>query len=314
MSFQCIVTSHNNPYLSGVAKFNLLLAKRMQIPCISIDELSNTKLGPILFSFRLRDDNHGDSTKLKKHLSHLIKHNIVFDLFFHTFDGLDIEDTLIEYARTIFCGNSEIYHALQGIDKPIVSAWCPALVSQTRVIHESRLNFFSFGMAHKIQVKYYKMLMEMLKSYKIDYSLWVSTAFHEKANFGDFNSISHQLTEIFGEHIQFLGFLSDDAINYFLDKAQLFIAFFEKGVRSNNTSVLAAMRRGCAVISNLDEYSPQWMLHGMNILNIHDTKASNLEPEMLKRIGQQAKEDEFKGASWEQLETLMNAPKQIPVK
>ncbi len=303
--YKCVISSHTNPNLSGVARFNHILATNMGIQCIGISDIKNIDTGPILFSLKLRDTTGSERSLLSERLHYLVNKNIDYDLFFHTFDGLEIEYELIERCRMIYSGNSEIYHALEGIDKEVVSAWCPALITGEHVLHEASLNLFSFGMAHKLQIKYYKMLQELLSDYNIDYTLWVSTAFHEKANFGDFNSISNQLSRIFRHRIQFLGFLSDDGVNYFLDKTQLFIAFFEKGVRANNTSIFAAMNRGCAVLTNSDEYSPSWMKHGINILDIHMLQLEDLETEVLQRIGTQAKKDARKYASWDGLIKLI---------
>ena len=50
-----------------------------------------------------------------------------------------------------------------------------------------------------------------------------------------------------------MGYLSDTAVfNHLLDSSYL-AAFFEKGLRANNTTVNAAMECGCTVITNLDE-------------------------------------------------------------
>ena len=49
--------------------------------------------------------------------------------------------------------------------------------------------------------------------------------------------------------------------NYLLN-CTYFAAFFDKGVRGNNTSVNAAMAAGAVVITNLDGYSPMAFEHG----------------------------------------------------
>jgi hypothetical protein len=198
-------------------------------------------------------------------------------------------------------------HSLEGMDKRAILAWCPPLLDSEVMLHESKLNLFSFGMAHKIQVKYYKKLRDLLIGHESDYSVWISTAFHEKANFGDFNSISAELKSVFGDQIQFMGFLSDEAVNYFLDKTKLFVAFFERGVRANNTSVYAAMRRGCAVLTNCDEFSPPWLSHGKNILDIHQISAEDLSSDALARIGEAAQEDAINFAGWKSLVELLNS-------
>lgn len=305
MNYTSIVSSHINPNLSGVAKFNHMLAIILNIPCIGIDNIYNLKRGPVLLSIKLRDINFHEFEQIKRIILHFLNKKVVYDIFFHTFDGLEIEYKLLENCRQVFCGNDEITHALQGISNRIISAWCPPLLDTKIELHESRLNLFSFGMAHKIQIKYYKILHELLQSQE-DYSVWVSTAFHEKANFGDFNSISTLLMNVFGNKIHFLGFLSDEAVNYFLSKTQLFVAFFEKGVRANNTSVFAAMTQKCAVLTNCDEYSPSWMKHCENILDINQIHKEDLNIKNLEKIGAKAQQDVRNYASWNGLIKLLS--------
>ncbi len=303
--FECIITSHTNPNLSGVARFNHILAQRLGIRCMGLEYIQSVKKGPVLLSVKLRDVSVKELGILRRGVEHLRTNLIPFDLFFHSFSGLDIEYELVENCRTIYAGNTEITCMLEetGRKRPI-NAWCPALITAKETVHEATLNLFSFGMAHKLQINYYRMLKELLDRYRADYTIWVSTAFHEKANFGDFDSISHELTEIFGQRIQFLGFLSDSAVNYFLDRTQLFIAFFEKGIRTNNTSVFAAMNRGCAVLTNCDEHSPRWMKHRVNILDIHKLGPGDISASLLERIGRRARKDAGRFASWEGLVEL----------
>jgi len=311
MKFKCIVTSHTNPTLSGVAKFNHILAQMLEVPCIGIEDLYQQNQGPLLLSVKFQEDIYSDWHAIKDAIMHLTKNDIVYDLFFHTFDHLDVEHELVSNARRIFCGNAEIKHKLQQTNKEIISAWCPALLRSKGVLGKSTLNILSFGMAHKIQVKYYKILRELLQKYNISYSLRVSTAFHEKASFGDFNFISQQLTEIFGNDIRFMGFLSDDAVNYFLNKSNLFITFFDKAVRAGNTSVYAAMERGCAVLTNCDNYSPSWMKHGENILDINYICKDDLNINQLSRIGYNGQQSVEKYANWQRLVKLLNTASSI---
>ena len=66
-----------------------------------------------------------------------------------------------------------------------------------------------------------------------------------------------------------MGYLSDTAVfNHLLDCTFL-AAFFEKGLRANNTTVNAAMECGCAVITNLDEHSPAGLVHMKNVIDIN---------------------------------------------
>jgi hypothetical protein len=303
--FRYIVSSHLNPHLSGVAKFNRLLAERLRISCVGLEQFFSLKEGPLLLSIKLSDNNGFELAQVKNFLSHATEKNIPYDIFFHTFEGLEVERQLLQGCRQVFCGNAEIEDKLRESGKRVILAWCPSLIETETAVTESRLNLFSFGMAHKLQVKYYRTLQELLQKCGTDYSLWVSTAFHEKANFGEFDSLSSRLAEIFGPRIQFLGFLSDEAVNYFLRKTHLFAAFFEKGVRANNTTVNAAMARGCAVLTNCDEYSPQWLQHGKNVLDIHRVRPEDLHLDLLAEIGKQAQKDAREYASWEGLVRLL---------
>lgn len=310
MKYRCIITSHTNPTLSGVAKFNSILASLMGVPRRTLSDLPWQKNGPLLLSIKLKDILDSELDNLHLGNRHLWEKEIVYDVFFHSFDRLDMEYDLAKKARLIFCANSEIYHKIQGYSQNIISAWCPALLEEDKALDDKILNVFSFGMAYKIQLQYYRMLHDLLSEYGVNYSLKVSTAFHEKANFGDFNLISHQLVDIYSENIQFLGFLSDDAVNFFFHRTNLFVAFFDRGVRSNNTSIFAAMERGCAVLTNSDNYSPEWMKHGENILDINHICPHDLETERLKIIGENGKQSVHNHAGWEGLVSLLNGPLQ----
>lgn len=301
--YKCVVSSHMNPNLSGVAKFNNILANKLNCKCISITDYNKEidKKDRILLSIKLADLQEYEINEIKRFLNNVIENKISFDLFFHALSDISIEYDLIEACSRIYCANSEIRHALRGFDKVLLDSWCPHLVNVNKRIEIADFNIFSFGMAHKLQLGYYKELHKKLISYKSKHSIWISTAFHEKASFGDFDEISNQLNDIFGECIHFLGFLSDEAINYFLDRIQLFVAFFPKGVRSNNTSIYVPMEKGIPVLTNLDQHSPHWLKHGKNIIDINDLNGDLLTTEILKEIGKEGAIDYHKNASWESL-------------
>ena len=72
--------------------------------------------------------------------------------------------------------------------------------------------------------------------------MYVSTALHENTSFdGSFVVRFEELQSIFNGQVYFMGYLSDTAVfNHLLDCTYL-AAFFEKGLRANNTTVNAAM-------------------------------------------------------------------------
>lgn len=307
MAYRSLITSHENKNLSGVAKFNNRLSKLLGIECIGLEPAMLLKAGPVLLSLKMKDNGRDEIDAVTGLFNRLMEEKIQYDLFFHSFDGLEIEYLLVENAEKIFCGNLEIYHVLEGQNKETISAWCPSLVDLRERLEEKDINIFSFGMAHKLQLKYYMKLKEILDSFQVDYTIWISTAFHEKAKFGDFSNISEQLIELFDNNIQFLGFLSDCTVDYFMAKATLFTAFFEKGVRANNTSVYAAMEKGCPLLTNTDHLSPQWMEHGKNILDIHRLMTEDIKSENLKNLAIQARIDSKRNASWGELVNLIQS-------
>jgi hypothetical protein len=60
-------------------------------------------------------------------------------------------------------------------------------------------------------------------------------------------------------------------------------------MKKHNTTVLSAMSHGCAVITNIDEYSPSWMIHGVSVFDIDKMVGfpSNSE---LEEVGRNAKQ------------------------
>ena len=303
--FKAVFSSHTNPFISGVAKFNSILARQMGIPFLGFKTFTGVESGPVLVSMKLDDATPDEVWDSRVLLGYLKEKKIAYDLFFHKLGSLKIEDEFIESCRKIYCGNAYIQKQLADCGKSLVDAWCPALLDATESKFEKQLNLFSFGMAHKIQMGFHQKLQETLRRFEVDYSLWVSTAFHEKANFGDFDSISRQLADIYGSRIRHLGFLSDETVNYFLAKSHAFVAFFDGGVRANNTSLYAAIERGCAVITNLDEMSPKWMKHGQNVLDIHQLDVGDLDARLLRKIGDNGAEEAKKYASWPALIGLL---------
>ena len=125
-------------------------------------------------------------------------------------------------------------------------------------------------MAHKIRVPLYRRLRDLLEATGQSYSVYVSTALHENTSFdGSFVVRFEELQSIFNGQVYFMGYLSDTAVFNHLMDCTFLAAFFEKGLRANNTTVNAAMECGCAVITNLDEHSPAGLVHMQNVIDIN---------------------------------------------
>jgi hypothetical protein len=97
-----------------------------------------------------------------------------------------------------------------------------------------------------------------------------------------------------------MGYLSDTAVYNQLVDCTFVAAFFEKGLRANNTTVNAAMEVGCAVITNIDEHSPQGLVHMKNVIDIHQVDRLPT-PEEAERIGRAARDIAHADYGWDQL-------------
>jgi hypothetical protein len=93
--------------------------------------------------------------------------------------------------------------------------------------------------------------------------------------------------------------------NQLLDSTYL-AAFFEKGLRANNTTVNAAMECGCTVITNLDEYSPAGLAHMDNVLDINQCDRLPTVEES-QRIGRAAREVALERYGWDRLVSQLRA-------
>lgn len=99
--------------------------------------------------------------------------------------------------------------------------------------------------------------------------------------------VGAEISHAFGGNVVFLGFLADQEVSRRLQESTALVAFFPKGVRENNTTVMSAMAHGCAVISNLDAASPDWMKHGQTIFDINQLDVFPDES-TIKKVGANA--------------------------
>ena len=162
-------------------------------------------------------------------------------------------------------------------------------------------------MAHKIRVPLYRRLQGLLEATGLSYSVYVSTALHENTSFdGSFVVTFEELQSIFNGQVYFMGYLSDTAVfNHLLDNTYL-AAFFDKGLRANNTTVNAAMECGCTVITNLDEHSPAGLSHMKNVVDIHQCDKLPTREES-ERIGRAAREAALGDYGWDRLVSQLRA-------
>ena len=294
----CIAGYHLNPWTCGIAKFNAILGRHLEVPVVGIrsDELA-TYRRPLL-SVKLSEFSGGDGADLDHWAT---AHAQQFELFLHAFDGTPVEQRLVAAAGRVYVGNSELFGALRTMRPDVQEAFCPGTILAPQRFQRTELSVFTFGMAHKIRVPLYRRLKDLLDETGKTYSMYVSTALHENTSFDEsFVVRFEELQAVFDGRVYFMGYLSDTAVfNQLLDCTFL-AAFFEKGLRANNTTVNAAMECGCAVITNLDEHSPAGLVHMKNVIDINSSeRLPGLEE--TGRIGRAARDIAQKEYGWEQL-------------
>jgi hypothetical protein len=294
----CIAGYHLNPWTCGIAKFNAILAKQLAIPVVGVRTVELGRYRLPLLSLKLSEFSPADAADLDQWSA---SHRGKFELFLHAFDGTEIEKRLVASAARVYCGNSELFRDLREARPDILELFCPGTLLSPQRFQRTDLSVFTFGMAHKIRVPAYRRLYELLEATGRSYAMYVSTALHENTSFdGSFVVRFEELQSIFNGRVYFMGYLSDTAVFNHLMDCTLLAAFFEKGLRANNTTVNAAMESGCAVVTNLDECSPDGLVHMQNVIDINQCDRLP-DDEQIRRIGRSAREIAHGRYGWDQL-------------
>jgi hypothetical protein len=300
----CIAGYHLNPWTCGIAKFNAILAKHLDVEVVGIRTVELGSYERPLLSVKLSEFSDRDAADLDLWSS---THRGRFELFLHAFDGTELERRLVAAASRVYVGNAELFRQLAPARPDVQELFCPGTILNPQRFMDTDLSVFTFGMAHKIRVPLYRRLYELLEATGRTYSVYVSTALHENTSFdGSFVVTFEELQAIFGGQVYFMGYLSDTAVfNHLLDSTYL-AAFFEKGLRANNTTVNAAMECGCTVITNLDEHSPAGLAHMKNVVDIN--RCDRLPTvEESQHIGRAARKVALGQYGWDQLVSQLRA-------
>ena len=294
----CIAGYHLNPWTCGIAKFNAILAKELAVPVVGLSSPDLRNYVRPLLSIKMSEFTTEDAQALAGWVDAHVGH---FDIFLHAFDGTPFEQRLLLAAAKVYCGNRELAHHLAPSRADIVELFCPGTLLNSQRFQETDVRVFTFGMAHKIRVPLYRRLRDLLDATGKSYSIYVSTALHENTSFdGSFVVRFEELQAIFNGQVYFMGYLSDTAVfNHLLDCTFL-AAFFERGLRANNTTVNAAMECGCAVITNLDEHSPAGLAHMRNVIDINLCDRLP-EVERARQIGAAARDIAHGQYGWDRL-------------
>lgn len=287
-----VATHHRDSFRSGVARFNELLAERLEVPLLGIEELQRAAM-PLL-SFKVGELDDAATAVLSSWLDGADRS---WQLFLHDYAGLDLERRLVEGAARVLCGNAEIDSRVRDLNTTVETLWTPGLVLDERTFPASDLSVFTFGMAHKIRTDMFRRLKELLDASGRTYAVYVSAANHETASLRDAEEVFSEMDDIFPDAMYFLGNLSDVAVYNWLASTTYYASFFEGGVRANNTSVASAMERGAVVITNLDEWSPPHLVHGENVIDLLQCESLPVAPGDLQSLGASARAS-VRGRDW----------------
>jgi hypothetical protein len=304
----CVAGYHLNPWTCGIAKFNAILAKHLGVPVVGIRAVELGAYAHPLLSIKLSEFSPGDIADLDVWSA---AHAGQFELFLHAFDGTAIEQRLLAAAARVCVANAELSRTLRPLRPDLQEMFCPGTILSPQRFQRTELSVFTFGMAHKIRVPLYRRLRDLLEATGQSYSVYVSTALHENTSFdGSFIVTFEELQAIFDRHVYFMGYLSDTAVYNHLMDCTFIAAFFDKGLRANNTTVNAAMESGCAVITNLDDHSPAGLVHMSNVVDINlCDRLPDLD--QTRRIGLAAREIAHSRYGWDQLVAQLRSVVQL---
>jgi len=239
-----VLSYHADPISCGVAKFSQQLAKRLDVPW---DRWGAMRTNP-LFSVK---------TAEVRQWFYDVPVFGPYELFFHDMPNM-ADGAAMKSARRVFAASAALAEEIRPYRRDVISAWCPSLVeAQPR----EPITVLSFGMAHKIRTDLYETLKAKLDDTGEPYVVYVSAALHEGTTFSDASQSFEMLRKLFGMNFVFLGTLSDEAMVDRLRTCTYVAAFFEKGLRENNTSVMAAIDAGATVLTNWDDQTPGIFLH-----------------------------------------------------
>jgi hypothetical protein len=284
--YSAVISYHTNPYTCGVARFNKSLAASLGVEVVSLDSyLSRRTDSKVMLSIKLEEIG-GDV--LRRLSSVLDAGHLNYDYFLHAVDGSDLEQKLCIGADRLFAGSLELVTQIRHVRPDVLHVFAPGAAVAPRPV-EADCTLLTFGMAHKIRSEGYRKLGSIFTGDSRSFRLEISTALHEGSSFdSDFFTVGEEIAAAFLGSVRFLGFLADDEVSERLTRVDALVAFFPRGVRENNTTVLSAMTHGCPVVTNLDELSPRWMRHGETVFDIAELNSFPQKDE-LQRVGEEGR-------------------------
>jgi len=280
------VVSHRlNPFASGVARFNDIMAEHLGVQVIALFDESLPTTGVPLLSFKVSEFRDVE----REHLAEILERaQWRTRVFLHDWAATEVEERMVRDAEIVYCGNHQVHDRVRELNSRQEVLWSPGLILDDRRFHPTAISVFTFGMAHKLHTRMFLRLRELLERSGLPWALYVSSANHETAAIKDAQIVFEEVNELFPSGLYFLGNLSDVAVYNYLQDTTFFAAFFDGGVRANNGTVAAAMEHGAVVLTNLDELSPPEYVHMQNLIDITQSEELPSDPMVLKSIAVEA--------------------------
>jgi hypothetical protein len=227
--------------------------------------LSDRQRGHALLSLKIEEVDERTQVQLGTWLESRLS---TFDVLLHGTSESQLERDLCKSAGKVFAASREIADLVTSIRPDVEAVFAPG-APVLAPLNPVDCTMLTFGMAHKIRSEGYQQLAAILAGDSRSFRLEISTALHEGGSFDEnFFTVGKEISEAFAGNVCFLGFLADAEVSERLRSVDVLVAFFPRGVRENNTTVLSAMSHGCPVITNLDRYSPSWMIHDSTVFDI----------------------------------------------
>ena len=263
MVIDAVITSPHYPIACGSTKWSHELARRLQVPCLS---LSDHWPQHALVSVRLSECGGlwpGSG----------IRCGLSYDLLVHDLNASpESVAAWARGARRVYAASPQLADGLRQYRDDVLTLWGPACVDGSGTRGE--LEILTFGFAHKFQGAYFQRLKALLdRTPASSYTVVLSSGIHEGRSWGEDLTQSMSLMRgIFGDRLRCFGFVADDGLTRILRQVNAVALFFDPGVRANNTSFWAAMESNVPVITNLDAGSPPELQHEVNVFDIHQLK------------------------------------------
>ena len=279
--FDVVFTYHSNIHTCGVARFNHYLAAHLSVPMLRLTQQPVERFENPVVSIKVSEISNADLQSVQDQIGSLGSYTLIV----HDFHDSPFLRKVVKSATRVMGLNREIVSNLRKFRKDAVVGYTVASYGEPEAPKTPNLTLITFGMAHKIQSSRYQKVADILKFDARSHLLEISSALHEGTQFDDsFFEVGDEIAEFFEGRVRFLGFLADPEVSRRIARASAMLAFFPRGARENNNSVMSAMHLGVPVITNIDDLSPSWLRHNETVFDIEELREFPSDSELI-RVG-----------------------------